>query len=52
MMDILEHIQSYVPSKYVRRKMSVPKSDEVVTLDDQDFATTQMGGDQLTVARA
>ena len=52
MMDILEHIQSYVPSKYVQRQMSVPRSDEVVTLDDQDFATTLMGGDQLTVARA
>lgn len=52
MMDILQHIQSYVPSKHVRREMNVPESDEVVTLDDQDFATTLMGGDQLTVARA
>jgi len=48
MIDILEHIQSYVPSKYVRKGMGVPRSDEVVSLEDQDFATTLMGGDQLT----
>ena len=50
-MGILQHIQSYVPSKLVQRRMSVPGSDEVVSFDDQDFATTLVGGDQLTVAR-
>lgn len=32
--------------------MSVPGSDKVVTMKDQEFATALMGGDQLTVARA
>ena len=52
MMDILQHLQSYVPSKHVQKEMSVPGREEAVTLDDQEFATTLMGGDQLTVARA
>ena len=52
MIDVLEHIQSYVPSKYVQREMSVLRSEEVVILEDQDFAITLMGSDQLTVARA
>ena len=52
MIDILEHLQRYVPCKQVQREMSVPGSDKVVTVDDQELATTLMGGDQLTVARA
>lgn len=52
MIDIIEHLQRYVPSKQVQREMSVPGSDEVVTVEDEEFATTLMGGDQLTVARA
>ena len=51
MMDILQHIQRYVPSKHVERDFIVPGSDEVVTVQDEDFTTTLVGGDQLTVAR-
>ena len=52
MMDILQHLQGYVPVKDVKREMKIPGSDEPVTVDDRHFATTLMGGDQLTVARA
>ena len=52
MMDILQHLQGYVPAIDVKREMKVPGSDEPITIDDQRFTTTLMGGDQLTVARA
>lgn len=32
--------------------MDVPGSDEPVNVDDLDYATILLGGDQLTVARA
>ena len=52
MMDILQHLQGYVPAIDVKREMKVPGSDEPITIDDQRFTTTLMGGDQLTVACA
>ena len=49
--DILHHIQCYVPYKAVQRELKVPGSDKVLTLNEE-FATTLVGGDQLTVTRA
>ena len=52
MIDILEHIQQYVPVKHVQRELVVPVTGEVLHLEDQEFARTLVGGDQLTAARA
>ena len=51
MMDILQHLQGYVLAIDVRREMKVPGSDVPLAVDDKEFTTTLMGGDQLTVAR-
>lgn len=50
MIDILQHLQCYVPSKQVQREVTVPGTDEKLTLDDHEFSTTLVGGDQVTVA--
>jgi L1 cell adhesion molecule like protein len=54
MMKILEHIQTYSPSKQVEREFAVPgKTGEEATISikDKQYAMTLVGGDQLTVAR-
>lgn len=51
MIDILQHLHCYVPSKQIQREVTVPGTDEKLTLDDHEFSTTLVGGDQVTVAR-
>lgn len=43
MIDILEHFKSYIPS------FTLPGTEEV---EDKCYATTLVGGDYLSVARA
>ena len=51
MIEILLRVQKYVPSKMVEREVILP-TEEVMTYEEQHFAVTLVGGDQLTVARA
>lgn len=54
MMKIMEHIQGYVPSKKVETEIEVPNpggQSSVLKMEDDQFITTLVGGDQLTVAR-
>ena len=54
MMKILEHVQTYAPSKEVEREFTVPGktgSEATITITDKQYAMTLIGGDQLTVAR-
>ena len=46
MIDILEHVQRYVPVKDVQRELSVPGGEKI----DQQYLTIPIGGDQLSVA--
>ena len=52
MLDILDHVHTYVPSKCIQRSKIVPLTGEVVDFNDREFTTTLIGGDQLTAARA
>ena len=45
MIDILEHLKCLYPILYI--KVSVPGEDKT---QDKFYATTQLGGDYLTVA--
>lgn len=47
MIDILEHLKGYIPSCTV--DVSIPGSDKQ---QDKCYATTLLGGDYLSVARA
>ena len=50
----LEHIQQYSPSKEVERELVIPNQtgrDTVIKLKDKQYTMTLVGGDQLTVAR-
>ena len=51
MIDILKHVQRYVPVKDVQRELSVPGEEKIV-VNDQQYLTIPVGGDQLSVARA
>ena len=51
MIEILKHVQKYVPSKNVERKFVLPNKD-TVSYKEEHYAVTLIGGDQLTVARA
>ena len=49
----LEHIQRYSPSKEVEREIVIPNHngpDTVMKLKDKQYAMTLVGGDQLTIA--
>lgn len=37
MIDILQHMQCYVPTKQVQQEATVPGTDETLTLDDHDL---------------
>lgn len=50
MLDILDHVQQYVPSKQVPTKV-VHTDGEIETINDMQFHTSIIGGDQLTAAR-
>ena len=52
MLDILDHVHTYVPSKCIQRRKIVPLTGEVIDFNDSEFITTLIGGDQLTAARA
>ena len=52
MLNILDHVHTYVPSKCIQRRKIVPLTGEVVDFNDREFTTTLIGGDQLTAARA
>ena len=53
-MKILEHFQTYSPSKEVEREFAVSGKtgpEATITIKDKQYAMTLIGGDQLTVAR-
>ena len=52
MLDIFDHIHTYVPSKCIQRRKIVPLTGEVIDFNDSEFMTTLIGGDQLMAARA
>lgn len=52
MIDILEHIQQYVPAKEECRELIDPVTKDAMILKDHILVTTLVGGDQLTTARA
>lgn len=55
MIDILEHIQSYVPCISEKKVLSVYNAEgdtEEIDYTDYQFMTTLVGGDQLSTARA
>lgn len=51
MIQILTHAQKYVPSKTVKRNLVLP-SKNTISYEEEHYAVTLIGGDQLTVARA
>lgn len=51
MIEIMLHVQKYVPAKTVEREVFLPH-DDVMKYTEQHYAVTLVGGDQLTVARA
>ncbi len=51
MIDILEHIQQYVPVKEIQRERSVPGRGKLI-VNDQLYLTIPVGGDYLSVVRA
>lgn len=51
MIDILEHIQQYVPTKEVCRELIDPVTKDAMISKDHILVTTLVGGDQLTTAR-
>ena len=51
MIQILTHAQKYVPSKTVERNLVLPNKD-TISYEEEHYAVTIIGGDQLTVARA
>ena len=52
MVDIMSHINQYVPFKSVNTQVNVPSTGESVTLAKVYMEKLLFGGDQLTVARA
>lgn len=48
--EILQHVHKYVPSKTVDRELKLP-DEETMKYTEQHYAVTLVGGDQLTVAR-
>ena len=54
MMKIMENVQGYLPSTKITRELEVPNpggQNRVLKMEDDQFVTTLIGGDQLTVAR-
>lgn len=50
MLDILDHVQHYVPSRATVSEVVHPNG-AVETVHDKQFLTSLIGGDQLTAAR-
>ena len=51
MVEIMKHIQKYVPTITSEKKVVVPVSSEEVAVVNDSFHKILLGGDQLTVAR-
>lgn len=52
MVEIMEYMHQYVPTKEVSEQTSVPISDDPITISKTNIEKLLFGGDQLTVARA
>ena len=52
MLDILDHLQQYIPAKTAHRALEIPDCEERIEFDEKMFEKTLIGGDQLTAARA
>ena len=51
MIQILTRVQKYVPSKTIERNLVLPNKD-TISYEEEHYAVTLIGGDQLTVACA
>ena len=51
MIAIAEYAQNYVPVKKVTRVLPVP-GEESIQFQDQEYRTTLLGGDLLSIVRA
>ena len=54
MMKIMENVQGYLPFMKITRELEVPNpggQNSVLKMEDDQFVTTLIGGDQLSVAR-
>lgn len=52
MVDILQELQKFVPSKSETKDVQVPNTNEVRSLSEIAFHRLLFGGDQLTAKRA
>ena len=52
MVDILQELQKFVPSKSETKDVQVPDTNEVRSLSEIAFHRLLFGGDQLTAKRA
>ena len=51
MIEILQHVQMYVPSNTVEKELILPNK-EILKYTEEHYAVTLLDGDQLTVARS
>lgn len=52
MVEILAHLQKYVPHKKTTNLVYVPSTEDVVITESAKYQPVLFGGDQLTAARA
>ena len=52
MVDIMNNLHQYIPTKTSITKHTVPDSDEEVEIVEDTLHTVLFGGDQMTAARA